>query len=56
MDKQRINRIKEIIKSGDIELIEARARLYPVEFAQAQEELKQENDTDGKENPAIAVK
>lgn len=42
MGNQRINRIKDIIKAADPELMEARQRLYPIEYAAALKELEEE--------------
>jgi hypothetical protein len=42
MGNQRIERIKDIIRSADAELMEARARVYPIEYAAAMAELKSE--------------
>ena len=42
MGNQRINRIKDIIRSEDAELMEARARVYPIEYAAALAELESE--------------
>ena len=52
MQEKRTERIKEIIRSGDSELMEARARVYPLEYAAALEAIKKENGDDQVSNIA----
>lgn len=42
MNQSRIERIKEIIKTNDTELMEARKKVFPTEYAAAEKEIAQE--------------